>query len=429
MRKGSIRHNVVFAGFTNFSDTLVFALMVLAARELGKESFGVFAFAQALALLHLTFMNFGLNPLVVREVARDRSLASRYLFNVVWWKAVLAGLSLLVLAINTLWLMELDREAAVATGLVAGAVAFRSFSMTARCVFQALGQFERESLVVGIEQGLLLVIGAGVLLAGGGVVALAGAFLVSRGIGCLVTFALTSRSAPLRAPIDLAFVLDLQKQAVPIGLAALVTNLYLHADTLILTYLTDFANVGLYNTALKVFIGLMLLPSIVCHVWLPRLSTSIERSKHEYNSVLVKGVLMLAGMSTMTIVIGVPLAGPMMRLVFGPEYTEATVAMQILLAASMFTFQNWFLRVLLVAINRRNALLTLSVIGLILRVGLALVLIPLWGIEGAAVSMLIAELFVCVGAWGYLVRKHFRLEGVRDLLHKLRQAALSQPAG
>ena len=51
------------------------------ARYLGAEGFGILSFALAFTGIFGVFTNLGLSTLTVREVARDKSLASKYLGN------------------------------------------------------------------------------------------------------------------------------------------------------------------------------------------------------------------------------------------------------------------------------------------------------------------------------------------------------------
>lgn len=416
MKPKSLKRNVLFAGVTNFSDLFVFALMVLAGRELGKEGFGAFSYAQALSMMFLMFVNFGLNPLVVRDVARNHALASRYLFNVLWWKGVLAIVSYLVLVASLFWVVETTPEVRTAILFIAGAVAMRFFSMTARTLLRAFERFDVESLGVFVEQILLVGIGATVLFRGGGIVQLAMAFFVARLLGAVFVSACVLRIVPLRWEFDPQLMMRLQMKALPIGIAGFVTTAYLHIDTLILKQMVTMGEVGQYNAALKVFIGSLMLPSIICQVWLPRLSTSYEEDKHKHNRILIVGMLALLVMGCAVALVGVFVAGPLMRGVFGPEFDGSVEPMRILFVVCILTFQIWFLRTFLVAVNRQRMLVVFSVAGLSARVGFNLLLIPRYGINGAAIATGLAELTVFASIWFYLAIWFFKVRRPRDLL-------------
>lgn len=56
-----------------------FFFVMYTARYLGAAGFGILSFALAFTGIFGVFSDFGLSTLTVREVARDKSLASKYL--------------------------------------------------------------------------------------------------------------------------------------------------------------------------------------------------------------------------------------------------------------------------------------------------------------------------------------------------------------
>ena len=64
------------------SRLLAFFYNIYTARYLGAEGFGTLSFALAFTGVFGIFSNLGLNTLAVREVARDRSFAGKYLGNI-----------------------------------------------------------------------------------------------------------------------------------------------------------------------------------------------------------------------------------------------------------------------------------------------------------------------------------------------------------
>ncbi len=109
--------------------------------------------------------------------------------------------------------------------------------------------------------------------------------------------------------------------------------------------------------------------------------------------------------STMvTAAFGVPvcLAGPfMLRLLYGSEYVAAVGALRILVLEVILSGATFVLAQAFMALDRPGVVTVLQAIGLSLSIPLMLVLIPRYGIYGAAVSLLISTiarlLFVFAG--------------------------------
>jgi O-antigen/teichoic acid export membrane protein len=61
------------------------------ARYLGAEGLGILSFALAFTGIFGVFADLGLSTLTIREVARDKSLAGKYLGNVAVMKVILVA--------------------------------------------------------------------------------------------------------------------------------------------------------------------------------------------------------------------------------------------------------------------------------------------------------------------------------------------------
>src|SRR4030042_6492674 len=75
-----------------------FVLVVL-ARVWGKEVFGQYSFAIAFVSFFTLIAHFGFSSLLVRDVAKNKSLAEKYLGNVISMKILFAIIALLLLFI------------------------------------------------------------------------------------------------------------------------------------------------------------------------------------------------------------------------------------------------------------------------------------------------------------------------------------------
>ena len=279
-----------------------------------------------------------------------------------------------------------------------------------------------------VTQALVL-LGGGlfVLLRGYGIIGLAVIWLCARATECVVIYLLLNRFVPVRFQFERPFIWKLQKQAIPIGIALLVMTFYIHADTLILERLSGFAAVGLYGVAFKVYTGLFLIPSTICTVLLPRFSDTYgNKKKTEFNRLLLYGVLTLGLLSVPVVLLGIPLARPVFGLVFGESFLPAVPSMQVLFVVSAITFQVWLLRIVLVAVDRQKALMYCNIAGLGVRIAADLLLIPLYGILGAAYATLISEGLLLAGMWIYIFMRLFKIETLQDGIMAARIALSKQ---
>ena len=97
---------VIFAA-QGLGYVLSFFYMMYNARYLGAAGFGILMFAIAFAGIFGVLTDFGFQSLTVREVARDRTMASKYLAN-------LSGIKI-IMAVITFGLGFLDQEPKIVT--------------------------------------------------------------------------------------------------------------------------------------------------------------------------------------------------------------------------------------------------------------------------------------------------------------------------
>jgi O-antigen/teichoic acid export membrane protein len=118
---------------------------------------------------------------------------------------------------------------------------------------------------------------------------------------------------------------------------------------------------------------------------------AIYRQSHQY---LLLIVLPIAAGITL-------LAGPIVRLVYGDNFEATIPALQIMIWAVVFAFTNVPNARLILVHNRQQAAGWMTGISMVVNVVLNLLLIPRYGIVGAAVSRTIATAVLFVQLYGF----------------------------
>src|SRR5271157_2724656 len=65
----------------SYAESIIYTILV--ARYLGPQNLGILSFGVGLTAIFNIFINFGLTTLTTREVAKDKSKASKYAANVI----------------------------------------------------------------------------------------------------------------------------------------------------------------------------------------------------------------------------------------------------------------------------------------------------------------------------------------------------------
>lgn len=182
-----------------------------------------------------------------------------------------------------------------------------------------------------------------------------------------------------------------------IHLRELINFLSYRFDVFLVKGLLDSTAVGYYMVATNVAEMLWFLPDSVAIVLLPKVSQMRSQQAPRFAPLVGRTVLLVvAGMGFMLFIF----ASPVVTLLYGAEFLPAVVLLRILsIGAVAFSFY----KVLSSDLTGRGKALVATIpvaVSLILQIGLNLVLIPRWGIQGTAwaatISYLLATLAIVV---------------------------------
>jgi O-antigen/teichoic acid export membrane protein len=396
--------NTGFAGVSAASTGLLLLLMMVASRTLGEVAYGKFAWALALGTAFETMMDFGLHQVAIRAIARDHSSALRIFRNSLGLKMAWAfGAFAILVAAATIARREPDVR--LACYLIGGSLVLRSYMLTIRGVLQGLERFGWDSVVVITDRALLLVAGTVALRAGTGLQGLAVAFVVSRAVALLLAAVLAHHQiGPVGISVDRGLWKELQWTAIPLGLFLMVINLYSRIDTLMLGVWRTNEETGFYTNAYAVYEGLTYLPSVFAAVLAPRLATLFVTDRRKHRMLAIGGIGLSAGLAVVVGAVTFAWATPLVVLLFDSEFAASAAPLRILSAGLSLVYVIWILHVIAISMNRERLLLTTGIVGLVAKVACNAYLIPHYGVNGAAVAVILGEA-ISIGVLTYgLVR-------------------------
>jgi len=407
--KTSLAKNTIYSAITSLTSFFLLILLILAGRYLGDANYGVFTFSLAFVFIFEIFTDFGISELSQRSVTRDKTLAPKYFGNLLVWKLIASTvvLAVLVLTIN---LLKSSPEVRFTVYLLGFANILRSFKSTCRAFFRAFERFDLDCLTMYVERSALLVVGIVVLILGGGLISFALVFIVVRAFDLALTFGILNWKIVKIVPkFNFTFFRKLQIEALPFGLRAVIITLYFYVDTVMLSFMRTNAEVGWYNAAYKIYEGLTVLPFIICVVLYPRLSQLFVLNKKAHSLLSSRAAKYMFIISFPILICGIILSKNIINILFGKEFQNSVVALQILLVGVVFVFQIWLFQIILNSIDKQKVVMYVGLTGLIVNVFLNLLLIPRYGFRGAAATTVMSELMVFSIYYFYLHRSYFKI--------------------
>ena len=394
--------NVFYSTISTSSMVFLFFLLVIVGRYLGVDEYGVFTTALSIAMIAEIIADFGLRDLCLRNLARDLDRTSIYIGNLITWKLIVACCVFGTMFI-VVYLLGYEANVRFVLYIMVAASVAKSIKYTFRIFLQANGRFDLDAAIESGEKILLFGLGFLVLTIWHDLLLFVITFCSIRVLGLVVIIVtLHFKIAHIRPLANLQFSKKLQMQALPFGLFGVIFVMLSYIDSIMLSRMRSYEEVGLYNAAFRIFEGVSMLPTILFIVMLPRLSklASSDMSAHKIlSNKVIKYMYILA----LPIFCFCFLYSDYFVLFFGEDFTEASLTLRILIFGILFSFPTWMLNTILISINEQNTMLFIAITGLIGNIILNLIVIPLYGYNGAAFSTVMTEIimFICLIVYLY----------------------------
>jgi O-antigen/teichoic acid export membrane protein len=186
----------------------------------------------------------------------------------------------------------------------------------------------------------------------------------------------------------------------PFGLLGLLGTISLNTDIIMIGWFKAAASVGYYSTAQKPIQLLYALPAIIGGGLFPALARFAALGDGVRLRALVERALgTVLAIATPLAILGLLLGDYAIELVFGPEYRPAATSFRILALTLPIVYPATILGNTLFALNAERKFTAYVLVGVVSNFLGNLLLIPRYGIAGAAIATIIAQLLSNLLFW------------------------------
>jgi len=360
------------------------------ARVLGPTGFGIIGFALAIVGYLSIGVARGFEQVGAREIARYPSDALSMAASVTVIKVGLAFCGLALLGILAYFLNKpLDvRLVVMLTGL-----SLFSLALDTSWVFKGL---ERNHMVgLALILGQILYVGTVVLV----VNEPSDVFLVpvaqfvgQMGAAILLAVSLF-RLGEIGKGVGLDFRqgLRLIRSSGYMMLTKLMRALIFTFDVVLLGFILGEREVGLYSASYRVCFLLLAITASIQIAYLPIFTRVAQKGKQQISEMAGRLLEVSSAISIPMVVGGVLLAGPLLTTLFGVEYLEGKAAFQLLIFSIGLIFFHSVIHNILLVYDRLKVEMWIMAMGAGINIVLNIILIPLYGLVGAASATVLAE--------------------------------------
>ena len=367
------------------------------ARYLGPEQFGLLNFALAFTGLFGAIAALGLQGIVVRDIVRDPDSA-RLTLGTAAVLQLIGGLVSFLLILGAIAYVRPDDVLARSIVAILGSMMLLKGSEIAVYWFESQVQSKYTVWVQNSVFLLFAVIKVWLILQQAPLIAFVWAMLAEAAVVALILLIVMGLRGPAltRLRVSAKRAKMLLRDSWPLILSGIAVMIYMRIDQVMLGHMIGDESVGIYSAAVKISEIWYFVPMAIVASVFPAILAAKKRSEAQYHARLQKLYDLMVIISVSVSLPMTFLATPIVGLLFGETYIEAGTVLAIHIWASVFVFlgvasSNWFL-----AENRQILNLQRTILGAISNVILNLLLIPRYGVIGAAVATVISQ---ALAAW------------------------------
>lgn len=365
---------------------------VWVARYLGPEQFGLLNFAMAIVAVFGAVASVGLNGIVVRDLVTEPQTANETLGTTFLLQSI-GGLMAFGLAVITICYARPNDD------LVKLIVAVLGFVMVFKCSDAVRYWFEsqvKSRYIVWLENGIFLVLAVvkvGLILIEASLMAFVwAAFAESLFVAVGLLFVFTWRGGVLsswRIRYDRAK--RLLKDGWPLILSGLAVMVYMRIDQIMLGQMLGDKAVGIYSAAVRISEVWYFIPTAIIASVFPAIVAAKKHSETLYRQRLQN---LYNAMVALALVVALPMAflsDWVTGLLFGNAYADAGPVLALHIWSALFVFLGLASSSGYLTENLQMLAFGRTLLGAVVNVVANFALIPPFGLLGAALGTLFAQ--------------------------------------
>jgi len=416
----TIAKNTFWLFFGTFGAKIIKAgLIIYAARVLGAHGWGVFAYVLSLAGLFTIFIDFGINALITRESTRDLSLQQKYFSTAFFIKLIsLAIITVAIIFIAPFFIKQ--HEIVALLPLVVFMVGLDGFRDFGAALARAWEKMEIEAWVQIFTNLMVVVAGFIALYYVKTPTALAWGYTIGIGLGALMAFyPFGHYFKSLFSSFSPKLIGKVLSSSWPFGMLGVMGAIMLNTDTIMIGWFRTIADVGYYGAAQRIPQLLYLVPGLLATAFFPSMARLVT-DKEKLKKVLEQGLSLMSLVAVPLTVASVLLSRDIIVLLYGMEYSPAIQMFRIMNLTYLPVFLSAMFGNAVFSLNKERSLIPYVVIGIAGNFLFNLLLIPLYGAQGAAVSTVINQTIITLYlAW--ILKKELKFR----VLHQIEKITLA----
>lgn len=216
------------------------------------------------------------------------------------------------------------------------------------------------------------------------------------------------------------------KELLKFGFYVVLTNstilIFFQVDTLMIGYFADEIKVGYYAVAVLIVQGIMILPNAIQRINVPTIATSYRKSEYSYIEKIIKEIVLKTFLIIMILSMFLIIFGKfLISLVFTADFLPAYLPLVILLIGYTIYAPLVSIGGTFSSIGKIEIEFQINAFCALINIILNIILIPKYGIIGAAAATSISTIIIAI-TYAYSLKRYFRV----NMFHGVQREAYNR---
>jgi len=376
-------------------------LFLIIARFYGPEKFGQFTYAHTLATIFILFADFGFDVLLTTEVAKNRDKLKDIFESFFSFKVLFALIAISVMSVISIFqdISQTTRTLIFIFSLYTGFTALMNYFFD---FFNGMERLQYETKISFVINLIIIFLILFLAYFKFSIIIIASTFVLTRMIG----FFLSMKKAFSLVP-NISFNLNfrnwgkIKNQVMTFGIHLLFGNLFFQLDTLMIAFYRSDAEVGIYQSVFKLVALPLVIPEVFISSLMPvlaRLNVEDKNQWKRYGFLMNKSLILIA-LPILTLLF--VFSEQIIAIIYGLEnYSDAILILRVFSIIIFIRFAVETYALMLTTSNRQNIRMIVVVLATFINFLINIIVIPEYGLWGAALTALVTNIFV---GFGYII--------------------------
>lgn len=375
---------------------ITFFIFIHLANYLGETLYGRLSFAITYVSTFTVIVNFGINQIVVREIAGGRGNPEMLLGAGIIIKAIMTFLSLFI-ADTIVFICNYPKETAIAIWVISLNLVLSSKLSSFRTIFETPFQarlFMDIPIVFNILDNVLFAVSIFIFTTKyqANLLDIALLYTFCNIPGTILLFIKFSKITSVKLTGTIKLIKYLVKESLPLAIYLFFSILNTKVDVLLLSGFKGDAEVGLYSAATRLVYPLMFLSTSFTISLFPLLSKYYNTDKNKFYKTFklgIKFITLIGIFLSTTLFVN---SDKIILTLYKPDYSQSIPAFRILILVLAFNFLNFYFVDFFISIRKQKINIFVLALALAINLIFNFILIPKYSIIGASYVRLITAL-------------------------------------